>query len=97
MVGPGELGRVLEGHGADGELGHGVRVRGQRLEHRGNVGGEVRLGLELRGQRRGLGRGRNVPGQEKPQETLRAMDDGYWMMDDGYWMMDDGYWMMDDG
>lgn len=70
-VGLGEAGGLLKSSDGEGELGHGVEVSGavvdELLDELGNVG----TGSPLGGQVADLLLGRDLTGQEKPEETCR--------------------------
>lgn len=60
-------GVVESGHGA-GELGHWMKVGGEIVEHGGDERGEGRFGGEFAGEGADLGGGRDLTGEEKPED-----------------------------
>jgi hypothetical protein len=70
LVGLCELGLVVEGGDGHGELGHGVKVRGEVVEHLGDEGGDLGLLRELTGELANLVGGRNLAGEEEPEHSL---------------------------
>lgn len=70
LVGLGELGLVVEGRDGHGELGHGVEVLGEVVEHLGDKGGDLGLLGELTGELADLVGGGDLAGEEEPEHGL---------------------------
>jgi hypothetical protein len=65
-----ELGLVIEGRDGHGELGHGVKVCGEVVEHLVDKGGDLGLLGELTGELADLVCGRDLASEEEPEHGL---------------------------
>lgn len=70
LVGLGELGLVVESRNSHGELGHGVQVLGEVVEHLGDELGDLSLLGQLAREDANLVGGRDLAGKEEPEHGL---------------------------
>lgn len=70
LVGLCELGGIVQGGDGDGELGHGVEVLGEVVEHLVDKGGQLGLLGQLSREDANLACGGDLSGEEQPEHGL---------------------------
>ena len=70
LVGLGELGLVVESRHGHGELGHGMKIRGEVVKHLVDEGGELSLLSQFSAELSDLVNGGDLAGKEEPEHGL---------------------------